>query len=76
MFFWRSREDLERWMAREHDRIAARAGAELHYDRIEVSILEEAHPFSPLPSGFDASEAKDANQRISRAHEQPEPGTA
>ncbi len=54
MFFWRSREDLDRWMAREHDRIAARTGAEAHYDRIEVSILEEAHPPGPLPPGFGA----------------------
>lgn len=30
MFFWRSREDLDRWMAREHGRIAARTDAEAH----------------------------------------------
>ena len=76
MFFWRSRKDLDRWMAREHDRIAARAGVEAHYDRIEVSILEESHPPGPLPPGFEALEAKDANQRVSRALEQPELGTA
>lgn len=76
IFFWRSREDLDRWMAREHGRIAARAGAETHYDRIEVSIMEKADPLGPLPSDFDALEAKDANERVSRAREQPEPGTA
>lgn len=38
--YWRSREDLDRFMAEDHDRIAALAGAEAHYARIEVTILD------------------------------------
>ena len=64
MFFWRSRKDLDRWMDREHDRIAARTRVEAHYDRIEVSIVDESLPPGPLPPGFDSLEAKDANQRV------------
>ena len=44
MFFWHSRDDLDRWMDREPDRIAERAGMGAHYDRIEVSLLEASHP--------------------------------
>ncbi len=44
LFFWRSREALERWMATEHDRIAALAEADEHYDRIEVRVLDAALP--------------------------------
>ena len=42
LFFWRSREDLDRWMGTEHDRIAALAAADEHYERIEVRVLEAA----------------------------------
>jgi len=38
--FWRSRADYERWMDAEHDRIAALAGAEAHYERIDVRIID------------------------------------
>ncbi len=44
LFFWRSREALDRWMATEHDRIAALAKADEHYDRIEVRVLDAALP--------------------------------
>ncbi len=44
LFFWRSREALERWMATEHDRIAAIAKADEHYERIEVRVLDAALP--------------------------------
>ncbi len=44
LFFWRSREALDRWMASEHDRIAALAGAHEHYERIEVRVLDAALP--------------------------------
>ena len=40
--FWRSRGDLDRWMHTEHDRIAALAVADKHYQRIEVRVLEAA----------------------------------
>lgn len=41
---WRSRADLERFMAEDHDRIASQARADEHYERIEVRILEELPP--------------------------------
>ena len=44
LFFWRSREALDRWMATEHDRIAALAKADEHYERIEVRVLDAALP--------------------------------
>ena len=44
LFFWRSREALDHWMATEHDRIAALAKADEHYERIEVRILDAALP--------------------------------
>ncbi len=44
LFFWRSREALDRWMATEHDRIAALARADEHYERIEVRVLDAALP--------------------------------
>ncbi len=44
LFFWRSREALNRWMATEHDRIANLAKADEHYERIEVRILDAALP--------------------------------
>ncbi len=42
--FWQSRADLDRWMAKDHDRIAALAGADAHYERIEVRILHDVLP--------------------------------
>ncbi len=39
--YWRTSEELERWMADEHDRIAALAKADAHYERIEVRVLDE-----------------------------------
>ncbi len=42
LFFWRSRDDLNRWMQTEHDRIAALAKADEHYTRIDVRILQPA----------------------------------
>ena len=39
---WRTRSAYDRWMAEEHDRIAAEAGAERYYDRIKVRILDAA----------------------------------
>ncbi len=44
LFFWQSREALDRWMATEHDRIAVLAKAEEHYERIEVRVLDAALP--------------------------------
>ena len=44
LFFWRSREALDRWMATEHDRIAELAKADEHYERIEVRVLDAALP--------------------------------
>ncbi|MCB9867203.1 MAG: DUF4937 domain-containing protein [Phycisphaerales bacterium] len=38
--YWRSRTDLDRFMAEQHDRIAALARADEHYERIEVRVLE------------------------------------
>jgi quinol monooxygenase YgiN len=49
MFFWRSRRDLEHWMATDHDRIAALAGADEHYERIEVRVLDQALPSEGVP---------------------------
>ncbi len=40
LFFWRSRDDLDRWMQTEHDRIAALAKADEHFDRLKVRILD------------------------------------
>lgn len=44
LLFWRTRPDLVRWMETEHDRIAELAGADRHYERIEVEILESVLP--------------------------------
>lgn len=40
LFCWRTRQDLDRWMAHEHDAIAAEAGSNAFYERTEVRILE------------------------------------
>ena len=44
LVFWQSREALDRWMATKHDRIAALAKADEHYERIEVRVLDAALP--------------------------------
>ncbi len=42
LLFWRSRDDLDHWMRTEHNRIAALAAADEHYERIEVRVLDAA----------------------------------
>ena len=74
-FYWRSREDLDRWMANEHDRIAALARAEAHYERIEVCVLEEALPPGPFPANF-VTEGADEDVAPTSYTDQLEPGTA
>jgi len=49
--FWRSRADLDDWMATDHDRIAALAGPDQHYDRLDVRILEGLLPGAGPPCG-------------------------
>ncbi|MCP4246682.1 MAG: DUF4937 domain-containing protein [bacterium] len=51
-FFWRTREELKRWMDTDHDRIAALAGADEHYERIEVRVLDDLFATSMLPGGL------------------------
>jgi heme-degrading monooxygenase HmoA len=41
--YWRSRDDLNRFIANDHDHIAILANADDHYDRIDVRILEGQH---------------------------------
>ncbi len=38
--FWRSRDEYRHWMDAEHDRIAALAGADAHYERIHVRLID------------------------------------
>ncbi len=52
ILFWRSRADLERWMASDHDRIAELAKADEHYERIETQVLDACGPISTLPAGL------------------------
>ena len=42
--YWRTREDLDRFMVVDHDRIAALAQAHEHYERIEVRVMESVLP--------------------------------
>jgi len=42
LIYWRSSADLAHFMARDHDRIAVQAGAEQHYERIEVQVLAQS----------------------------------
>jgi len=51
MLFWRSRADLDRWMATDHDRIATMAGADRHYERIETRVLDSFDSEQSLPAG-------------------------
>jgi O-methyltransferase domain/Dimerisation domain/Domain of unknown function (DUF4937 len=61
LFFWRSREDYDRWMAVEHDRIAQETQADLYYDRIVVKLLEPVFPEPTLlPVGFSPEETFEA----------------
>ena len=53
-FFWRSRAELERWMTADHDRIAALARADDHYERIEVHVLDDIFGTS-IPPGGDST---------------------
>lgn len=41
--FWSSRSFYEEWMATQHDRIAALAGSEAHYDSVTVTIIDGDH---------------------------------
>ncbi|MCH7813789.1 MAG: DUF4937 domain-containing protein, partial [Planctomycetes bacterium] len=50
-FFWRSGDELQRWMAADHDRIAALAGADDHYERIEVHVLDALFACWTPPGG-------------------------
>ncbi len=52
LFCWHCREDLERWMSTEHDRIAALAKADEHCERIEVRVLDAALPTEMPFAGF------------------------
>lgn len=38
--FWRSRADYDSWMTGDHDRVATLAGAEAHYEALEVRIVD------------------------------------
>lgn len=58
--FWRSRADLDHWMATEHDRIAGAARADEHYERIEVSLFERCLPGPDLPETLSFDDASDA----------------
>jgi len=42
--FWQTRQHLEKWMKEDHDRIAALAGSDAHYLRLEVTIIEPEPP--------------------------------
>ncbi len=48
-FFWRSREDYERWMETDHDRIAEMAGADKYYERVETVVLDVVSNGCELP---------------------------
>ena len=51
-FFWRSRDDLDRWMRDDHDRIATLADADAHYERIDVQVREQILDSSAPTSGL------------------------
>jgi heme-degrading monooxygenase HmoA len=38
--FWRSRRDYEQWMDRDHDRVAALAGAAAHYEALDIRVID------------------------------------
>lgn len=58
--FWRSREDLERWMEADHDRIAAVAKADEHYTGTEVRVLDSLLDESALPFDLSCEETAEA----------------
>jgi quinol monooxygenase YgiN len=60
LLYWRSRADLDKFMAGDHDRVAALARADEHYERIEVHVLDAALPVSTLPPGLLAESALEA----------------
>ncbi len=60
ILFWRSRADLERWMASDHDRIAELAKADEHYERIETQVLDACGPIGTLPAGLLAENTFEA----------------
>ncbi|MCB9850282.1 MAG: DUF4937 domain-containing protein [Phycisphaerales bacterium] len=66
--YWQSRADLERFMAVDHDRIAALSKAEDHYERIEVTILNAILP-GAVSADRDESTAARAGrlQQVSEA---------
>ncbi|MGD2109056.1 MAG: DUF4937 domain-containing protein, partial [Phycisphaerae bacterium] len=59
---WRTRADLDRWMATDHDRIAALAGADDHYERLEVRILESLPGDAPVLSPVSGDGTSDAGE--------------
>ena len=40
--FWRSRPEYLRWMEEEHDRIAANAGADRHYEELDIRLIDRS----------------------------------
>jgi heme-degrading monooxygenase HmoA len=46
--FWESRDAYDRWMAAEHDRIAALAGSDEHYEALTITIVDGAQPSRPV----------------------------
>ena len=49
--FWRSRTDYDRWMEHDHDRIATLAGADDHYESLDIRTLDSAGPAAVDPLG-------------------------
>jgi heme-degrading monooxygenase HmoA/ubiquinone/menaquinone biosynthesis C-methylase UbiE len=61
LIYWRSREDYDAWMAREHDRIAALAGAAEHIERMTIRVLDgEPDPLAVVPPGILPEETLEA----------------
>ena len=52
LVFWRDRQSLERFMRLDHDRIAAQAGSEAHYESIRVRQFEARAVEQNLASAF------------------------
>ena len=40
--FWRSRREYLRWMEDDHDRIAAKAGAGMHYAELDIRLIDRS----------------------------------
>ncbi len=61
IFFWRTRQDYEQWMAEDHGHIVQKAGADKHYEKLVVRILEPAYDDVPLlPPGMVPEERLEA----------------